>query len=301
VLRLLATFAVLLLSTPRAFAADRDSPSGVAWRSEWPKFRPAEVAFTAGLALQVGAASFVYRDPTRTWSGGVLFDDGVRDALRLRTQSGRERAAAASDYLYYGMLAYPLVVDVPIAFSRGGTNLGVQMLAIDLESFALAGAIAMSAEKIGRARPMADPCAHDPSYDKKCSDEANLASSFVSGHTSIAVTGASLLCVHHQHVPLYGGGAPDAIVCASAVAAATAQAVLRVASDNHYASDVLLGAGVGFMSGYVLPSLLHYRAARESGGPRRAFLPTRQWRDGGATLTPVVGPTGVQLMVVGVL
>jgi hypothetical protein len=34
--------------------------------------------------------------------------------------------------------------------------------------------------------------------------------------------------------------------------------VLRIVYDEHWASDVLVGATVGTLSGYVLPSLLHY-------------------------------------------
>jgi hypothetical protein len=32
--------------------------------------------------------------------------------------------------------------------------------------------------------------------------------SFISGHTLMAFTGAGLICAHHSHLPLYGGGVP---------------------------------------------------------------------------------------------
>jgi hypothetical protein len=43
----------------------------VEWKTEWPRFRRAEIAFTAGMSLQVAAALFVYPDPQRTWQGGI--------------------------------------------------------------------------------------------------------------------------------------------------------------------------------------------------------------------------------------
>jgi hypothetical protein len=52
--------------------------------------------------------------------------------------------------------------------------------------------------------------------------------------------------------------AGDAAACATGLALATAVGVLRIAADRHYATDVLLGAGVGLLSGWLLPWLLHY-------------------------------------------
>ena len=43
---------------------------------------------------------------------------------------------------------------------------------------------------------------------------------------------------------------------------ASAQAVLRVSSDNHYLTDVMLGAALGIGSGYFLPWFLHYRGSK---------------------------------------
>src|SRR5262249_41640842 len=161
----------------------------------------------------------------------------------------------ASDYIYYGLLAYPLVVDTTVAEVRSqkAGDVSLQMTLINLESFAVTGVIALGAEKIGRARPMASECARDPGYDGKCGDDAALNESFLSGHTAIAFASAGLICVHHQHLALYGGGLPDVLACATGLFAASTVGVFRIMSDNHYASDVLLGAGVGLFGGYVLP------------------------------------------------
>ncbi len=37
---------------------------------------------------------------------------------------------------------------------------------------------------------------------------------------------------------------------------ATASGVMRILSDNHYATDVMLGAAIGLGSGYLVPKLL---------------------------------------------
>ena len=64
---------------------------------------------------------------------------------------------------------------------------------------------------------------------------------------------AGLMCVHHEMIPLFGGGAPDTLACAWGITAASLVSTMRVVADEHWASDVLLGAGVGWGFGYYLP------------------------------------------------
>jgi membrane-associated phospholipid phosphatase len=149
---------------------------------------------------------------------------------------------------------------------------------------------------------MAEECAKDPSYAANCSSGANLNASFLSGHTTIAFAGAGLMCAHHMHLPLYGSVVADALACATGLAAATTAGALRVMSDNHYTTDVLLGAGVGLFGGYVWPMMWHYgHGSRESRGA--SFLPHFSAKRGGvaisAALLPQIGPTatGVTLAV----
>ncbi|HEX6765938.1 MAG TPA: phosphatase PAP2 family protein, partial [Polyangiaceae bacterium] len=209
----------------------------------------------------------------------------------LHGRDGRDRAATWSDNVYYVLAAYPFVVDTAIVAAgvHGSGDVTVQMLAMNLESYAFAGAIALSAEKVGRARPMTADCRKDPKYSDKCDSEVDLALSFMSGHTTVAFASAGLICVHHQHLPLYGGGVPDLAACLLGLSAATTAGALRITSDNHWTSDVLLGAGVGIFGGYFLPSLLHYGFA--SGPPKGAsLLPTFGGSDGAwaAVLAPEV-------------
>ena len=139
---------------------------------------------------------------------------------------------------------------------------------------------------MGRVRPVEKGCATDPDYASKCSDPVALNQSFVSGHTAVAFTGAGLTCAHHRHLPLYGGGAPDVLICAATLAAASATGVLRIVSDDHYSTDVLLGMSLGLASGWLLPELLHYGAS--SGEKVASWLPVFQPE--GSTLTALLAP-----------
>jgi hypothetical protein len=215
------------------------------WLEEWPRFRTEEWVFTVGTGIQAGFAKFIANEPTRNFEGGWLFDDTVRSAIRARTRDGRTIAATVSNYMYYALIACPLF-DAPItATARGAGDVALQTLAINLGGFAVSGTYAIIAEKAGRARPSAVECDRDRDlgYDPRCEDKARLSHSNLSGHTSVAFAGAGLTCAHHLHLPLYGGGAPAIAACVAALSIGAAQAVLRVVSDNHYATDVILGAG----------------------------------------------------------
>jgi len=291
-------FAALFTPT----VAHADESARVEWNSNWPRFRPAEIALTSGLALQVAAATFLLPEPKANWHGGILFDDAVRDALRLHGKAARSRAGAVSDAIYYGLLAYPLVVDAGLVaggIHRSGDVAG-QLMAMDLEAFAFSGAIALSAEKLGRVRPEERECRKDSSYGADCGEPAQLNASFMSGHTTIAFTGAGLICAHHLNLPLYGGGAPDIVACITALTAASTAGALRVAADKHYTTDVLLGMGVGLFGGFGLPTLLHYGARGPNPQPR-SFLPTFRSASAGiaAVVAPAIGPESMGVTMVG--
>jgi membrane-associated phospholipid phosphatase len=280
-----------------ASAARADSAT-VRWDPAWPRFRPSEYALTAGLAVNVAMAAFIYPPPKPNWEGGILFDHVVRDAIVLGSPQSRNTAALVSDDIYYALATFPLIVDTAIVTwgVHGAGDVAFQMMLINFESYALTGVLALTGEKLGRVRPMAEECAKDPNYATNCRSGGNINASFLSGHTTIAFAGAGLMCAHHTHLPLYGNKVADALACVTGLAAATTAGVLRVMSDNHYASDVLLGSGIGIFGGYVWPMLWHYGFGSK-GNDIASFLPQVQARHGGlaisGALLPLVAPTTI--------
>jgi membrane-associated phospholipid phosphatase len=283
-------------SSPARAAADR-----VEWNENWSRFRASEAILTGVMLLPIAGALYLYPEPDANLRGGFLFDNAIRNALVLDSRSGRDRAARWSNYPYWSLLAFPLLIDTALvtAVAHGSGDVAGEMLAMNLESYAISGGIALTFQKLGRVRPAEKACRTDPGYSGKCDDPTALNQSFMSGHTAIAFTGAGLTCAHHRNLPLYGGGAPDLAICLVTLAAASSTGVLRLISDNHYASDVLLGAGLGIASGYLLPEWLHYGRGggqKSSGG----LLPTFRSRDSRwmAVVAPHVGNdyTGVTLL-----
>lgn len=292
---------LFLLVAPRAARADEPAPTPtkkgepLAW--DWPRFQPAEIAFTGGMALNVAMAIFLYPAPKNNWDGPILWDNPLRDIMRLHSRDGRVAAGTISDYIYYSLAIYPLLdTGITGELVHHNHDVTLQMLAIDLESYALGGAVALGAEKVGRRRPMARACETNPSYDPKCGDNDNLNSSFLSGHTTIGFTGAGLLCAHHLNLPLYGGGPPDTVTCIAGMTLASVGGILRGMSDNHWSTDIMMGAGTGLFAGYFLPVLLHYG---KKSTRRTSVLPTFDFPRAGVmgVVAPQLGPDqgGLQL------
>lgn len=279
---------VACLAIASAARAGEPMNREVAWSPSWPKFRPVEYVGTFAL----GAALAVYatvRGPPETprWRGGILFDDDVERALAAGPQ-GRQRARVVSDVLWYGGGALPFLVDLPVAWlAHRKPDVAGQMLLMNLEAFAIAGALNRVLQfETGRARPAADGCADDPGYDDLCGSRS-LNASFPSGHTLGVATAAGLTCVHHEHLPLYGDPLADRGVCAAMILATVATASTRVIGDRHHASDVIVGGALGFAVGYGLPKLLHYRNDASSAGSRSQAV------------VPLGGPDGVRFAWVG--
>lgn len=259
-------------------------PSSIQWHDEWPRFRLAEYAATALLAAGSATISLAVPQPSPSWTGGILIDDPVRDGLRASSRSAREGAATASDVLLYTSLALPVLGDAAISAwaVHGNRDTALQMALIEAESFSLAFMLQVGTKRLtARERPIMAECRKDPHYSPACG--SNFDGSFYSGHTSTTFTAAGLVCTHHLNLPLWGGGAADTAACVGALTMSTTTGVLRIVSDRHYASDVVVGAGAGLVSGMLVPWLLHYRGSEAAG---TAFV-------------PILTPTYVGISVVG--
>lgn len=265
-------------------------------RLEWgdrPRFNLAESLSTgiAATGLVVLHFAELHRegDP---WTARFAVDESARGGLRAPTADGRTAAARASDVLMYGLMFYPVVIDtglVALGIHRS-PDVAAQMFLINAQAFALSSLVTVVTKLVARReRPYGRNCG--PGSDTPGCDDEQRYKSFYSGHTSTAFTGAGLVCAHHLHLPLYGDEGTGMAACGLAVGAAATVGTMRVVADKHYLSDVLLGAGVGLLSGYLMPRLLHYRDGRR---PPRAR--DRRVR---STVAPMLGLDSAGLSVQG--
>ena len=261
---------VATLGTVIGGARDGEEPDGepreetshhrITWHADWPRYSFDEAVMTLSLgALLIASIALPADTSTPNWTGGILFDDGVRDGLRLRLYEQRESARIASDVLMGIVVGYPFLIDAFGAAGIGDGNwdvtlqmglIGVEAYVVSLVVWRTVALLARRQRPVGRACEAGDASPH-------CTG-AEIPQSFFSNHTMNAFTGASLMCLYHTSMPLYGDEAADATACVTAMTAAATVGLLRMMSDFEYFTDVLAGAIVGLASGWLLPYLLHF-------------------------------------------
>ncbi len=248
---------------PGSPAAPRDiiGPGEIRWKPHWPRFSTGEWITTGAFAAMAITAQLV---PPRadTWRGGILADEAARDVLRLDSLRDRRAARDVSDVLLTSLMAYPFLVDalVMTAWHHRSPGTALEMALINAEVLAITAGLQGLANIIGnRERPYGRNCGGELPSDIRDCDANKRFHSFYSGHSAQSFAAAGLICSHHLNLELYGGGWADIIPCAAGFVAATATATLRVVGDQHYLSDVTIGAAMGTIIGLGVPWLLHYR------------------------------------------
>jgi membrane-associated phospholipid phosphatase len=287
--------AIVALLPEAAYAQGEDEPakkSRVEWNDAWPKFRWWEYGITAvgwGATISSG---YVLPDTPYGWQGRNGFDETIRDELRWSSNSARLGAATVSDAMFYGLAAYPIVVDGLIVTwgVHKKPEVAYQQIMTDIEALGVAGLFSTVTERTGRERPYVRTCPDKVNADPHNQPSQGLApeppcneigrnQSFVSGHTAAAFAGAGLICVNHDVFRLYGARAADISICAAAMGTASVAAYLRVASDVHYATDVLGATAIGLGSGLLLPYLLRYGSTSATPGLQRVGVSPLGGRD----------------------
>lgn len=227
------------------------APRASLWRDEWPEFRASEGIVTGAAAL--ATAGFLILGPVDhgRWQGGILFDDAVRDALRPSDEGTTKTYRTIGDNTYRFSPLLPLIdVTLVAALARSDRKLAKNLLFMMLEAYSYTGfTYYASTEIAARERPYS----HCGEPGAPCDTM-----SFYGGHAAIAATGAGLMCANHTRMALWGNPVADVAACVLASSNALLTGTTRIISDMHYTSDVLVGTGLGFTFGYMVPVLLHY-------------------------------------------
>lgn len=232
---------------------------------------------TTGLVLE--AIFLQPHGPSIRWDDPILFDRKVRDWLRADSESAREAASAVSWGLFGTFLAYPALVDIPVAWIRGSKDLAWEFFWQDALVLTTAGAVDIAIRDLtGRARPRTTDCLEAGGTPEQCQRTNESARSFPGGHFAVATASAGLICTQHLHTRLYGGPW-DALTCGTAIVADATIGVMRIVSDAHWATDVIAGGALGALIGVGLPHLLWYRGGaprdrnRYAASARPVFVP----------------------------
>jgi len=238
------------------------------WNPDWPRFRVVEYVAT-GVFLGGAIGSLAIQPDEARWTQVNHFDSFWRSRLRLGSARSRQAARDASDILLTFGINHLIFDSLVVAWwGHGSGDVAWQIAMMDIEAMGFNAMLnGLVAGLTSRQRPYRARCnntslerIHDCRQDRRYR-------SFFSGHTSTAFTIAGLTCSHHAHLPLYGGGAADRIACATSFLMAGTIGLLRVASDQHYTTDVLTGAAIGTLTGLGMPWLFHYRGGARPKAP----------------------------------
>jgi membrane-associated phospholipid phosphatase len=246
--------------------------SARSYRLQWHYKRVhwAEGVTAGALGIAAIVIEFAPTDVKPRWTRDNGFDDWFQRRL-LSPGDKQQRYAKASDALAATSIAFPVLVDLVGMTLIGdrNTDVGLQMFAIQAQAFAITGFVTSLVKLSGRERPCAQS-ADSSSGDVDC---GNPNRSYFSGHTSLAFAGAGLTCAEHRHFQFFGR-IGDPMACAGALALAATTGVFRVVANRHWMSDVITGAGVGLVAGWLMPWLMHYRhdlSKRESSNMRHLY------------------------------
>lgn len=103
--------------------------------------------------------------------------------------------------------------------------------------------------------------------------------SFPSGHTANAFFGATILAKEYADKSI--------LIAIGGYSVAAATGALRILNNRHWASDVLVGAGIGIVSGevaYIVYPWLKEKLGGKGGNKRVVFVPTFDGNTMGANL-----------------
>ncbi len=238
----------------------RGSGSKRYWAPHWRPFETVHYVLTGtALAASVGAA-FLPK-PSNPWRKRFGPDEWVRDRVGIQGYDDGAWARDTSDLLLSATMAFPFLVDSLIVTSwyRDSPETGTQMALITLEAISVGAALqGLTSGLGGRERPFVRNCGER--FDDQISDctSSNAYRSFFSGHTTASFAAASVTCSHHIRHEVFGDPVADGLACGGALTAAAAVGTMRIVGDRHFTTDVLTGAGIGMLSGFGIPWLLHY-------------------------------------------
>ena len=217
-----------------------------------------DASVTAAMGLTVVLLS-VYQpgllpDSCR-WCAPPAIDADVRSAL---VWNGGERTADALSTVVDVVIPASAATYLLLSANAGG-NVSAGLVDALLVTEAAAGALLVNQVVkllVGRQRPHAF-FGNDVGYSKS---EDNL--SFYGGHTSFAfsVVAATVTVAAMRGYPGVGIAAGVGFTLAAGVG------YLRIAADQHYLTDILVGAALGGLMGWAIPRVFHSPSPAPSTG-----------------------------------
>lgn len=199
-------------------------------------------------------------------------DANMRDLVRWDNTGAADTASNVTAYVVGPIVALGMGA---VAAGREGRLPEWRENTLEILEAMVIATVVGKLSKVAFARKR--PYAHY-STDQTEPDDPDENESFVSGHTTLAFS----LAVAGGTVASIRGYKTAPWVWAIGLTAAAATGYFRMAADQHYATDVLVGAVTGGAIGFAVPWFLGRRDIPQGEAPPPAPAPTLDLRDGGA-------------------
>jgi hypothetical protein len=213
---------------------------------------------TLGGALYLSSETFLKASlaPSECrWCNPTSVDRSVRDALRWDDTGRAKSISNITGYALAPAAGIGLLVAASLDSGEGQPARWIDDTLPVLESIIVAGLVNQTVKfSVGEQRPFVH--FGDPARPHQVDDDV----SFYSGHTTLAFSIATSAGVvaHQRHYKL------EPLIWASGYLLAGTTGYLRIAADQHYFTDVVVGALAGTGIGLAVPLLFHSRALAES-------------------------------------
>jgi len=242
--------ALVIAVAPRAWAAEPPVPL--------PYNLAVDASVTGAMLLSVGVLAIYQPEllpAACRWCEPPAFDSAVRNALFW--QDGARTADTLSTVLDAVVPASALTYLLLSANGAGDFNAGLVDSLLVTEAAAAALLVNQALKLlVGRQRPYAH-FGNDLGYSRS---EDNL--SFYSGHASLAFSVVAATVT----VASMRGYAGAGIVAGVGFTLGVGIGYLRIAADQHYLTDVLVGAAIGGLVGWAVPRIFHSPSLAPSTG-----------------------------------
>ncbi len=195
------------------------------------------------------------------------------DALDPAQLNGLDRGATrfwspgadrASDHLVHTQMILPL----GLGLAGNGSSQPGKVLPMYLETMAVTSGVTYLLKTVfGRTRPFVYN--RNPAIAADLKMSATARRSFPSGHAANAF--ASMVFFAGVYEKLNPGVSDTGLVWAGCLTSAAVTGVLRIKAGRHFTSDVLAGAALGALVGYLVPHWHEVDAEPQRGQPGKQF------------------------------
>ncbi len=241
--RALVILVVVLGLTQRA-----DADTEAWYRGKYGRNRITHLSITLGLtAIYFGTGSAfknAFGSPDCRWCDPPGFDRATRDAVLWNNTDRAQTYSNVSAYVLSPIAGISLLV---ASDHDAGTARLIDDLLPIVETIVVTQLLnRVLRYAVGRERP-------DDHFGTTGRDPAeDINPSFPSGHTTfgVAITTSAGLIAHWRHYKT------EPYIWGAGITLSVATAYLRIAADQHYVSDVLVGAVVGAGVGVLVPRLM---------------------------------------------